>query len=483
MTVKQILKERILMEIEGLPERQLQEMLNFTENLLSREKEVQSLGTRNEKDSFYNPLIKSTGRIACNSMIRGIDKKPSMFSRIILIADEDYRIRNLIRLMFTEHMGYIVVDTSSGVDAILKAKMIKPDIVFAAVSLTDKDGYDISKEIKNDLLLKNTRVILLTSAFDPFNEKKILESHVDDILVKPFEPEETIKKVESLLSQPERKEIRSDLGLRAEKYYREEGPVLFKVFSEAMRGPGKYMDFDLLNPIRLSVANDFRKLYQLQKCSVEDFKTVITQIKDKKILNCKLIKSELFTKDIKESYKILNYYAQCLKTMVLKLKGKYFLSNTTLKIIRPLRDSSPRLDIRPSFAQLVFFILSMGLGMVLLITTFFGFTSHKERAIFIGGTKKEVSFLETDNIRYEKRLNLGPEEAIVKEAGNGLSKLKSKLRKTIKRENYIIKEGDTLWKISRRFNISVKDLKTINKMKDDEIYAGDVVAIPLLKTR
>ncbi|HSE83319.1 MAG TPA: response regulator [Thermodesulfobacteriota bacterium] len=337
---KQILRERILMQIEKLPERQLQEILDFTENLPRREEEVQSLRTQNEKNSFYNLLIRCIGGMSHNSMARNIGQKLSILLRIILIADEDYRVRNLIRLMFTESMGYIVVGTSSGVDAILKAKKIKPDIILADVSLPDKNGYDISKEIKNDRLLKNTPVILLTSAFDTFNEKKILESHAaDDIVVKPFEPEETIKKVESLLSKPKRKEIRSDSGLQAEKSYTGESLGLFKTFGEAMRGLGKCVDFGMLNPIRLSIANHLREFYQLQQGSVEDFKTVIRQIKDKKILNGESIKSELPTKDIKGFYKILNCYTECFKMKTLKLKGRHFLSNKTLTIIRPLRAS------------------------------------------------------------------------------------------------------------------------------------------------
>ncbi|HSE83664.1 MAG TPA: LysM peptidoglycan-binding domain-containing protein, partial [Thermodesulfobacteriota bacterium] len=146
--------------------------------------------------------------------------------------------------------------------------------------------------------------------------------------------------------------------------------------------------------------------------------------------------------------------------------------------------SSPRLNIRPSFAQLVFLILSMGLAMVLLINSLFGLSSYKERAIFVRGTKKEISLLEANNTRYDKTINLGPEKAIiVKQAEKRLYKLKPKLRKRVKRENYIIKEGDTLWNIARRFNISIKDLKAINKLEDDKIYAGDVVTIPLLRTR
>ena len=72
--------------------------------------------------------------------------------KTILIADRDNKLRNLVRLMFTESMGYRVVDTASGKDAVLKAYAAKPDIVLAAVSLSDKSGYEVSREIKDNTM-------------------------------------------------------------------------------------------------------------------------------------------------------------------------------------------------------------------------------------------------------------------------------------------------------------------------------------------
>src|ERR1700751_3085137 len=120
--------------------------------------------------------------------------------RTILIADEDVAARTLVGFMFTD-IDYRVVATSSGMDAISKAREIKPDVVMADVSLSDKDGYEVSREIKNNLLLRNTPVILLTSSLWAFDETRAIEAFADYLLIKPFKFDEVTKKVEFFISQ------------------------------------------------------------------------------------------------------------------------------------------------------------------------------------------------------------------------------------------------------------------------------------------
>src|ERR1700756_1313629 len=120
--------------------------------------------------------------------------------KIILIADEDSAIRESVGHLFPD-MDYRVIATSSGADAISKAKGIKPDIVMADVSLSDKDGYEVSREIKDDPYLKNISVILLTSSLGTFDEIKAAEARADDFIIKPFEPRRIVKKVEYLIGQ------------------------------------------------------------------------------------------------------------------------------------------------------------------------------------------------------------------------------------------------------------------------------------------
>ncbi|HEX9830091.1 MAG TPA: response regulator, partial [Thermodesulfobacteriota bacterium] len=72
------------------------------------------------------------------------------------MADGDNGIRNIVRLLFTEKMGYRVVAVSKGTDAVLKAKEIIPDIVLADAYLSNKDGYQVAREIKSDPFLRAT---------------------------------------------------------------------------------------------------------------------------------------------------------------------------------------------------------------------------------------------------------------------------------------------------------------------------------------
>ncbi|KAH7387037.1 hypothetical protein KP509_16G001600 [Ceratopteris richardii] len=46
------------------------------------------------------------------------------------------------------------------------------------------------------------------------------------------------------------------------------------------------------------------------------------------------------------------------------------------------------------------------------------------------------------------------------------------------KETYFVSQGDTLFSISQRFGVPVEILKSVNKMKGDEIFAGDKLAIP-----
>src|ERR1700739_1825248 len=150
------------------------------------------------KTSFTIYLVLCTQRAIHMRVIKNM--------KTILIADEDVAARTLVGFMFID-IDYRVVATSSGADAISKAREIKPDVVMADVSLSDKDGYEVSREIKNNPLLKDTPVILLTSSLGTFDEIKAARVRADDFIIKQFKFGEITKKVEYLLSQRGKKEI------------------------------------------------------------------------------------------------------------------------------------------------------------------------------------------------------------------------------------------------------------------------------------
>ena len=75
---------------------------------------------------------------------------------------------------------------SDGSDAIEKAMEIVPDIIICDINLVDKDGYEISKELKKDLRSSHIPIIILTAQSNKESVLKGLQSGVDQYLTKPF---------------------------------------------------------------------------------------------------------------------------------------------------------------------------------------------------------------------------------------------------------------------------------------------------------
>ncbi len=57
-------------------------------------------------------------------------------------------------------------------------------------------------------------------------------------------------------------------------------------------------------------------------------------------------------------------------------------------------------------------------------------------------------------------------------------KYKKRYKRTIKTRKYVVRRGDTLWEIARRFNVSVSALRRINRLGSNCLYIGQVLAIP-----
>lgn len=97
-----------------------------------------------------------------------------------------------------------VVYTSDGSDAIEKTMEIVPDIIICDINLVDKDGYEISKELKKDLRSSHIPIIILTAQSNKESVLKGLQSGVDQYLTKPFNLSILKQSISSLLFNREK---------------------------------------------------------------------------------------------------------------------------------------------------------------------------------------------------------------------------------------------------------------------------------------
>ena len=119
----------------------------------------------------------------------------------ILLADDSITIQKVIELTFTDE-DFELHTVGNGQKAIEEIRTVKPDIVLCDIIMPEKSGYEVCEHIKTSDDLKHIPVLLLTGAFEPFDQERAKQAGCDGFLAKPFEPQTLISKVKELLTAP-----------------------------------------------------------------------------------------------------------------------------------------------------------------------------------------------------------------------------------------------------------------------------------------
>ena len=117
----------------------------------------------------------------------------------ILLADDSITIQKVIELTFSDE-DFEVVTVGNGRLAIERLPDVRPDLVLCDIIMPEKDGYEVCDFIKKHPALSHIPVLLLTGAFEPFDQERAARVGCDGFLAKPFEPQTLIAKVKELLA-------------------------------------------------------------------------------------------------------------------------------------------------------------------------------------------------------------------------------------------------------------------------------------------
>ena len=118
----------------------------------------------------------------------------------ILLADDSITIQKVLELTFSDE-DFDVVTVGNGRLAIERIQEVQPDIVLCDIIMPEKDGYEVCEYVKQNPALAHVPVLLLTGAFEPFDQERAARVGSDGYLAKPFEPQTLISKVKELLSR------------------------------------------------------------------------------------------------------------------------------------------------------------------------------------------------------------------------------------------------------------------------------------------
>ena len=115
----------------------------------------------------------------------------------ILLADDSVTIQKVVELTFMDE-DYEVVAVSNGDEALAQLAALQPALVIADVHMPGANGYDVCRRVKE--WRPGTPVLLLVGTFEPFQEDEAARAGSDGHLKKPFDSQELLRRVETLLA-------------------------------------------------------------------------------------------------------------------------------------------------------------------------------------------------------------------------------------------------------------------------------------------
>jgi DNA-binding response OmpR family regulator len=118
---------------------------------------------------------------------------------MVYFIDDSATMREVIKIAFRkEHIQ--VITCPDAASALAQFGEAIPDIVITDVIMPDKDGYEVCQFLKQHERLGGTPVILMSGVVNKSVAEKAMAVKADDLIRKPFQPQELIARVKNLLN-------------------------------------------------------------------------------------------------------------------------------------------------------------------------------------------------------------------------------------------------------------------------------------------
>jgi two-component system, OmpR family, alkaline phosphatase synthesis response regulator PhoP len=116
----------------------------------------------------------------------------------VLVVDDDHQIVRLLR-SYLEQAGFQVMTAYDGEAALRDARRERPDLLLLDIMLPDRDGWEVTRQLRRDERLAALPIIMLTARVESSDKIVGLELGADDYITKPFNPREVVARVRAVL--------------------------------------------------------------------------------------------------------------------------------------------------------------------------------------------------------------------------------------------------------------------------------------------
>ena len=120
-------------------------------------------------------------------------------AKILVVDDNADNVELLTKRLVAG--GYLTCEAYDGEQALEVVAREEPDLVILDVMMPKLDGFEVCHRLKSDERTRQLPVLLLTAKREVPDKVRGLDTGADDYVTKPFNPQELMARVRSLLNQ------------------------------------------------------------------------------------------------------------------------------------------------------------------------------------------------------------------------------------------------------------------------------------------
>ena len=155
-----------------------------------------------EKDHLGGAGSESPYRMSSVKYTKAPDVVPAGDRKKILIVDDDADVIHYMKELLSPY--YEVLSRFDADSAYVLLKEEAPDVIISDVVMPGKTGYELCRQIKENIQLSHVPVILLTAKATVGDQVEGLDCGADAYVTKPFEPQYLLALIQSQLKNREK---------------------------------------------------------------------------------------------------------------------------------------------------------------------------------------------------------------------------------------------------------------------------------------
>jgi CheY-like chemotaxis protein len=117
----------------------------------------------------------------------------------VYFIDDSATMREVIKIAFRRE-SINVITCADAASALAQFEQSRPDVVITDVIMPDQDGYSVCSQIKSHAEFGHIPVVLMSGVVNKSVADKAVAVGADELIRKPFQPQELIGRVKSLLN-------------------------------------------------------------------------------------------------------------------------------------------------------------------------------------------------------------------------------------------------------------------------------------------